>query len=325
MSNDQFGNNNELWGDVHQKVGKCLVLFQRIELLFKYAVSRGCFSLVVSTNPESTPPIDQLKKNANHLSQKTMGCVGRLFCDKILSDNSSTSEDGDLSKDEIRFSVNIKFGTNEQQIVWKSKIEAIILERNKIVHQLFTTFDFNKPEDFANAVSYLDDTHNEASILYGELSQLAKSIPEFLKTSFSSLPHLFVLKNPYDSQFEKELIVMMQYYAESRRQYRKTNGWTNLADTGSFLNRQCPSALEQCKIKHKTRSIKRIVENLAVFDIKSIGENNQTVLFRMNPEYWIEKDTKNQLYICKQLPDGKGYLQDDLGMSLVEESTSIEQ
>ena len=233
--------------------------------------------MLVSTNPSSTSPIDQLKNNANHLSQKTMGCVGRLFCDKILSNNPTTSEDDDLAKDEMRFNVNIKFGTDEQQTLWKNKIESIILERNKIVHQLFNIFDFNKNEGFKNTLLYLDDTFKEASCLYGELSQLVKSIPDLLKNSFSNLPHLFVLNNPYDSQYDKELIVMMQYYAESRRQYKKTNGWTNLADTGSFLNRQCSSALEQCKIKHKTKSIKKIVENLAVFDMKSIGENNQTV------------------------------------------------
>ncbi|MBU1566537.1 MAG: hypothetical protein KJ630_13035 [Proteobacteria bacterium] len=322
MDNNKTFEDNLLWDGIYQKVGRCVVLFQKIELLFKYAVTRGCFSLVVSTNPSKIAPIDQLKNNANSLSQKTMGCVGRLFCDRILTDNIYSTDDKELSKDEIRLNVSIKFGTNEQQISWKNKIESIITERNKLVHHLFNTFGFNTKEEFSKAGIYLDDIYNDALSLYNELTELTNFIPELIKNGFSNIPNIFVINDLYNTPFEKELIVMMQYYAELRIKFKNSDGWTNLADTGTFLSKQCPAALKECKTKHKTKSLKIIIEKFGLFEIKSTGENKQNITFRIKPDYWIEKDTENQLFICKKLPDSDGYIKDDLGMSLVNEPTT---
>ena len=186
MDSNKTPKENEHWDDIYQKIGRCVVLFQKIELLFKYAVSRGCFSLVLSTNPSSISPIDQLKNNANTFSQKTMGCVGRIFCDRILTDNGYSPEGKELSKDEMRLNVSFNYGTNDRGAALKSKIESIITERNKVVHQLFNTLKFDTNDDFINANAYLDAIYNDTLTLYDEIDSIAKSIPEAIKHIFSN-------------------------------------------------------------------------------------------------------------------------------------------
>jgi hypothetical protein len=325
MDSNKSAKENEHWDDIYQKIGRCIVLFQKIELLFKYAVSRGCFSLVLSTNPSNTSPIDQLKNNANTFSQKTMGCVGRLFCERILTENNYSPDDKELSKGEMRINVNLNLGINDHTIDLKKKIELIIAERNKMVHQFFNTFQFDLNDDFLKANIYLEETYDNALDLYNELTELTNFIPELLQHCFSNLPNLFVLNDLYNTPFEKELIVMIQYYSELRIKFRNSDGWTNLADTGNFLSQQCPLALKECKIKHKTKSLKKIIERFELFEIKSTGENKENILFRMKADYWIEEDAENQLFLCKKLPDSDGYIKDDLGMSLVDEPATIRQ
>jgi hypothetical protein len=310
---------SELWVDLYQKIGRCVVLFQKIELLFKYAVSRGCFSLVLSTDTSNISPIDQLKNNVNSLSQKTMGCVGRLFCDRILTDYVYPPDDKELSKGEMRVNVTINYGTNDQQAALKRKIESIIAERNQLVHQLFNTFGFNTTDDFKRAGLYLDNLFHIAESLYDELSQFAKSIPESLKKIFSNFQNINILNDKYNSPCEKELIVMMQYYAELRLRSKSSDGWVNLAEAGNFISTQCPLALKECKRKQNKRSLKKIIEEYGIFDTKSSGNNKEKILYRMKPECWLEMDSQNQIFLCKKLPDSDGYLKEDLGFSLTNE------
>jgi len=305
---------------IDRKIGRNIVLLQRVELALKYFVPRACLSVSFNhLDPPAFSPQDQVKQQEAIFAHKTMGCVSRLFCERILTEPKSFPDSGEISKGEMRlkFGINLFSGSTDVQNSFETRLNSIVEDRNRIVHQLFTTFDLFSLEGLGELDSFLDQQHSEALSMFKDLRSLKESLHETLRmmadSSFSIAPN-----DSLKCSCVQLLIVNLLLYPMALGKSNAT-GWTSLAASGQYIHQQCPGALSECKEKYGTDSLKNILKKTELFDlIDEVG----AVFYRIKPEYWVEVDKERNLFLCKNTPHGlggEGVLKQELDITMTVE------
>ncbi|EKE07993.1 MAG: hypothetical protein ACD_17C00404G0001 [uncultured bacterium] len=248
------------WNEIHRKIGRNVALLQRLELAIKYVVSRGNWSIThnfLDSNADASN--DRLKEHFNSFSQKTMGCVSRQFGERILIDPvDDFADETPLCKGEGRVRFSLVHGNKEQQNQLREELSLIVETRNRIVHQLFSSFDLSTLDGRKELESYLDEQHLKVIPVFDQFCNMAESLQE-AAILFSKLPANFSIlpKDCLENLCFKELVVIVQYYASILKK-TNSNGWTNLAAVGSFIQKKCPDALAECQRKYGVKKLKTI-------------------------------------------------------------------
>ena len=128
--------------DIHRKIGRNVVVLRRVELLLKHLVAKGNFTL--RSNPDDPDTYsfkNQLEQIYSSVRGKTMGCVSERFKESILAEPPSFPKAIDNEEGNIVLSLGITNGTHKQQKELKSKLNAIVNERNRLIHELLTSFN----------------------------------------------------------------------------------------------------------------------------------------------------------------------------------------
>lgn len=305
------------WDEIHRRIGRNVALLQRLELAIKYVLSRGNFSIKHNfLDPNADALNDRFREHLDSFSQKTLGCVSRQFGERILIDpEDDFTDETPLEKGEGRVRCSLVHGNKEQQNQLREELSLIVEARNRIVHQLFSSFDLSSLDGRKELASYLDEQHQKVIPVFNRFCNMAESLQKAAKL-FSELPANFSVlpKDCLENFCFKELVVIVQYYAAI---LKKTNGdgWTNLAAVGNFIQKKCPEALAECQRKYGVKKLKTILLRLGLFDVDL---SERSVVYRMKPEYWIKVTEKGELFMCKRVSDSPtdGFLEEALNMWL---------
>ena len=153
-----------------QGVGRNLLQFQRLELLLKYLLGRHQGSYTIETM------IDEMKRHQQAYEKKTFGILaGDLFEKVILKPTRGDfvpADDADSSRISHRFGITI---TEELHHEWRSRLKALVDERNQLVHLSLWTWDLDTIEGCQAVVAALDEQRGR---IVAELEQV-RSYHEF--------------------------------------------------------------------------------------------------------------------------------------------------
>lgn len=310
-------------GKLHQKIGRNIVLIQRIEGLMKHLISRANLSITHNLiHPTPLAPEKQIHDQEQLVAGKTMGCLKKIFCDKILSEPNNYPEGGESTEGNVVIGFNFSYGSPSQQKILRERLDDIVKDRNIIAHHIFTEFDFATSKGLDKFDTFLEQQHNTASVFFEEIKILAKSLPKQCKKLLNLDSDLLVPPDCITHPCIKEIAIHLQLYAIVIKK-NKISDWSSLTLATQYVRRQCPDALLKCQEIYGVKSIKKILLKTKIYEIET---KEGVVLYRMKPGYWIEDDDDGQLYLCKRLlesqEDSSSITKWSLGCTLTVENRS---
>jgi hypothetical protein len=303
--------------EIHRKIGRNIILLQRIELALKSFVAGQNFILSVNLqNPEWPSPKNQIEQKREAFARKTMGCVTRLFCEKVLTDSKPHPDSGELARGESRFTFSFYpfHGRHDDQEKFTKRLESVVEDRNRIVHQLLTTFDLSESGNLEEQSIFLDQLHEKANSLFCDLKSFHESKQE-IKEYLIALNHSPFPNDGLNNISIQSLIVHLFLYAYQSEK-KDTSGWIDLAQAGVFIHKRCHDGYLESRKQYKVGSLKKILIKTEIFDL---NDEKGKIFFRIKPEYYIEIDNNGIINFCKQTTyqeGGECILQEELKIQL---------
>jgi hypothetical protein len=173
----------EAKADVIYKVGRNVLLFQQIEHLLKFLVVNGNASGHPSQLAANT------KRRVDSVMKRTLGMVAKDYLD--VTDPSPPP--ADLNEPHFSFSFRMDYHTDKKEVM-----EALIAERNHLVHHFLLDIDIESLDDWIEAGEKLD---KQSEKLEAELSELHQVVERFQEMRRDMAD--FVLSDEFRDQFLK--------------------------------------------------------------------------------------------------------------------------
>lgn len=252
--------------------------------------------------PHSLSPKEWMKQKEAYFSSKTMGCLSRMFCERILKPVIQYTEMEESSRGDVRLNISIRMlDAGGERSGWDQRLQLVVEKRNRLVHQLFRTFDLNSSEGVKKLELFLDEQYQESRSILEDLQRMHESLREFsdlLKTNSLSI----VSNGCLDFPFVQVLVVVVLWlpYVSG---ILSEEGWCSLARAGAYLSKY-PEAVAKCRNKFGTSSLKKILEKTELFDIR--GESTQ-VFYRLKQEFMMEVDHEGGVQFSKRHSDPSGF------------------
>lgn len=247
--------------NIEHKIGRNLLLLQKIEYLLKYIVTHANLSAPANKFKEIA------KQKEDNIKGQTMGIVLSQFLAHMNTTSDNDIEDSDLEENSVHVSFDIQFNYNEVELERKKiMLTEILKERNYLVHHLIIDFDEDSHESCQSIENKLDKQRDKILVELNDLQSTAKSIRQLKKESF-----YHILANYFPLLFEFVKISIKK---------QREDGWTSLGIAGKVIRQTLPNEISQ--LKHKT--LKSYLLSTLFFDIKEDVSKNM-ILFRLKPGF----------------------------------------
>ena len=155
--------------EVLRKLGRNLLIFQHIEALLKFFTSKSSISAYLGEF------MSQLPYQQDSVKRKMMGqlidpVLAALYGEKI------GTQELDLFN-EVKVSISMRMeGGSDAESLHRSSLEAVIKERNELVHHFFSRVQQDSLDDWRAAGVYLD---RQREIVLPELNLLGSMARAF--------------------------------------------------------------------------------------------------------------------------------------------------
>ena len=156
---------------VHEMVGRNVFAFQRLEHLLKHILTCSSVSFVEGTVAEA---FSQREKKTKI---KTLGTLNKdLFESTILPvQEEEVEEINFLEKEGVSFRMTYHMPEEDHQI-WKARFDALVLDRNDVVHTSLQKWDLGTIDGCAFVVSQLNEQYEKILLETEEASRLSEEI-----------------------------------------------------------------------------------------------------------------------------------------------------
>jgi len=142
---------------VYQGVGRNVLQFQRLEHLLKHLLgSHQCIY-----TPETL--VDEMKKGLKAQERKTLGLLAGDLFEKFILTKSNEPPAGSPG-DGLHFHHLSMVITEEDHPKWKSQLQDLVEERNKLVHQSLLEWDLDTIEGCQAIVTQLEAQHQRIRV-----------------------------------------------------------------------------------------------------------------------------------------------------------------
>ena len=155
-----------------QKVGRNVVNFQKMEAMLKY--------ILAFANLQS--PLSDIAKS---ITQKTAAIAKRPMGQLVADATKALHRDPDSTPrlptdlNEVWFSYSFTISeTREDAREWRKLMEAVVTERNALIHQMLATFDPNSLESCESLCVKLDEQRSRILQAYEQLESIVLAIRE---------------------------------------------------------------------------------------------------------------------------------------------------
>jgi hypothetical protein len=160
-----------------RKLGRNIVHFSKIEAILKRLLS---VSQLKGTEKTIS---DHSLENKTKPQKPTLGKLVEKFHKNILVDASKSEPIPDYSRAEISISFKVIYNNPDFLKVQKSKLNSIVAERNKLIHQDLGFVDISSVEDCHNLISLLDEQNFRLLAQLEELRLIMESLINTMKAS----------------------------------------------------------------------------------------------------------------------------------------------
>ncbi|AGI24365.1 hypothetical protein H681_12475 [Pseudomonas sp. ATCC 13867] len=221
-----------LQGLVSQKMGRCILRLQQVELLTKAMLS---YSSIEGPAEELSANLEKRKKA---LANKTLG---QLVSDFVASyarplEKDDIPEDlpGDATRCYVRMSCRVQLESDDHTGL-KDALTSLVTLRNDLVHHFMERFNVFSPDGCAAAIAHLDAAFAEIETQDRALRAMAKSMDEarqemgaFLASEAGSDMIVYGIM-PGDGPMHWPSTTVVQWLLNAELACA-VNGWTRLSD-----------------------------------------------------------------------------------------------
>lgn len=158
--------------EIHSKLGKNIIMFQRLEGLLKFLISRSHIE-----SGHNTYKLD-IEKAENKVSKQTMGNLCNQFIDSIFEEK--------LHSEKSSFTFSFHIDVSEDFIEKReANLKKINTERNSLIHDIYGNYDLNSIKGRTELVNKLLDLEklmdDEFKIMETIVEMIISSSKEFLE------------------------------------------------------------------------------------------------------------------------------------------------
>lgn len=251
-----------LKNEVHRKLGRNIILFQKIELLLKFLLA----------NSKISGYLDELKiiqERQNKIFEKqTLGQLANQFVENIIFSSGKIDDEPNVLKAKgIWISIDCKFSSDstvyEDYEQEKKSLGLIVAERNELVHHFFLKWDLTLVDGWNSAEHYLDKQYEKIKNEFQRLKVLAelleegrKDIGNFMKTDEGKAWLKF--------QFITSKLVNL--LDEITVKKSRSDGWTLLSHAEKILREEVPEEIDLLKKQYKQKTLKNWMMSIELFD-----------------------------------------------------------
>ncbi|MFO1432126.1 MAG: OST-HTH/LOTUS domain-containing protein [Candidatus Competibacteraceae bacterium] len=269
----------KLKNELHRKLGRNIILFQKIELILKTLLARGQISGYASELNMT------LEEQVTAVGKQTMGKVVKGVLENIFSD-SDKSKDKPEELKEPWLSFNLKIQAEYQydaDILYeksKNRLASIVAERNELVHHFLLKWNFNSMESFSSAEQYLDQQYERILPEFEYLKGLLEDMKAFTD---------FMVSDEFHKQFEllylreSRLVLLLR---EIAMQKARSDGWVMLSSAAQLIRQHAPEEMEALEERYGYKKLKGLILATGLFDINEevTDKGGVRVLYRVKSE-----------------------------------------
>lgn len=261
---------DDLEKEVQQKIGRNLLLFQKLERLLKLMVSRGQFSAPINKFKEV------LEEKRNRVATQTMGQVAKQYLDNNNPFNREVDDSSDKDDSVISYRIQLD-ATNYQQT--KTELEQLINERNYLVHHLGEKLNDEDIETYQKIGTELDIQANQVASKIKNIGQRLQTIIEFEESSN-------IHKSIMATIIHQPLITLL---VEIPRQLARKDGWTPLSSAAQLLKEQDPEEYRKLYTCKKYKSLKDLMLKAGMFKFheEKTNKGGVRILYQVKKEWKI--------------------------------------
>lgn len=270
--------------EVERKIGRNLLLIQKIEYLLKHIVSNS----KISGNFSQLQDIQ--KTHEEKLSKMSMGQVLTQYLNHI-NPSIANNQKFPNSESEIQVSFEIDFNLSKEEFEKKENLLLeIVKERNDLVHHFILDFDENSINSCKDMEHKLDEQKKR---LLPELQHLQTLTQVIQKVQNHREEYLsgFVEKELYHNVLLNDQILVLEL-AKLSIQNDGLDGWISLGFAGNYIRNMMPEEVNKLKDKYGYETLKPLIQNTKMFEVKE-DTNKNMVLYRLTADW---EDHLRQFY-----------------------------
>lgn len=284
----------------HRKIGRNLVLLQKVEMWLKAIILKGNLTLQLDSPETPAPSVEaQLKQQEKAISGKPLGVLEKQFIKSTLSAPLEFPHKHDL--DSTSISLGVSVGTKGMQDRLTNDLASVRSGRNRLVHELYTSFELCTNEGLGDLDIFLEQQYKSLLPLVKELEAIYNLIIKSLKQASFSFDDFKIPQDSYRLDCATKLVVCLCVFEVGIKK-KGDFEWISLAAAKKFLNRHFPEAIPECRKHYNCKSLKKILRKIGVFDVQRLPTDHgkEMVFYRMKHQYSIEEDEDGDLYLCNK-------------------------
>lgn len=265
-------NLESLHNEIYQKIGKNVMLFQKLEMILKYIIHFNSFNAYVSQLQEEN------NKLKDFISIKSMG---QLINEFLAIGEISPTPKVDVSK-EMFISTHIEIDTD--LINEKSKtLKKLLEERNQLVHHAYAKFNM---DTVICCTKIIDSLNSQQVRIKNEINAfipIVKTIEKFKKELVEAFK---------SDEFKEELffgwIRTSNLIIEVINIFQKTvqkDSWASFSVLGKEIRKTASEEVTVLKEKYHCKSLKELLIKTKMFDFHLEGTS---LLYKIKSKYLDE-------------------------------------
>jgi hypothetical protein len=273
----------KLQNEVLRKIGRNVMLFQQMEHWLKFLSIYGSHSGYV--NELETI----LKDRAADINKKMMGQVAGQFLENTFSASEKNADEPEELK-EARLSFRFRVeGDDQLYEERKNALNAIVAERNDLIHHLLPKWNMNSLESGKDIEQYLDEQREKILPELENLKVLIKTFQEAVKEHAD-----FLASDESTKYFElvplRNSLIVAGFF-EFAEQKARPDGWAELNKAHHFIVKQIPENqladdFASIKKRYGYKKLSEILLASEYFDLdeEPMDKGGIRVLYRIKPD-----------------------------------------
>jgi hypothetical protein len=263
--------------EILTKVGRNLLLFQQAERRLKWLAVRKRIAGVA----------DEIEAAAFKLKEQVAGeTLGMIMRRAIDSSGTSAREQerieaAILEKGCVHLEIGFDFtgADGEPDVAWREGLEALVEDRNDLVHHFLGKFDLETSDGIQLAGHYLDQQFARHAPLVEDLRRRCEGIA-------ASVNMLFTALNQEDIRAEFLLghlrLILEEVLRRVAAEKARVDGWTYLSHAGKELAAEDPGLQKRLKEAFGHRGLKQAVAAMSGWELRdeTTGGGGTRALYR---------------------------------------------
>ena len=262
-------NLESIHNEIYQKIGKNIMLFQKLEMILKH------INLFKGFKAPSCKIIEEKEKLKDSIQKKSMGILINEF---LYKSEGTLKEDEENSKETFFFfDVDLSPYFMDEKII---TLKYLLEERNKLIHHAYTEFNMDTVISCTAIIDFLDNQQVRIKNEINTFIPIIKTIEKLKKELVEAFK-----SDEFKEEFFWGWIRTSNLIIEIINIYEKTvkeNGWASFSMLGIEIRKNALKEVELLKEKYQCKSLKELLIKTKMFDFHLEGT---FVLYRIKPEF----------------------------------------